>query len=91
MLTLYHRTTVEAAEAILRAGALDGPTACASTRPNGHPTGFGEAIIELRVPEDAAELDDEFPDGEQHYRVPLDSMIFDAYTLSPDGRCQVIR
>src|SRR5690625_4143808 len=34
-----------------------------------------------------AQLDDEFPDGEQHYRIPLDrAEVVEAFTLSPEGQ-----
>jgi len=44
------------------------------------------AVDHLRVRESLAELDDEFPDGEQHFRVPLESsQIVEAFTLDQDG------
>jgi len=44
------------------------------------------AVVHLRIRESLAELEDEFPDGEQHFRVPLDSaQIMEAFTLERDG------
>lgn len=43
-------------------------------------------MVHLRIQESLAELEDEFPDGEQHFRVPLDSAhIVEAFTLERDG------
>lgn len=73
--TLYHRTTKEAAQAILTAGRMTSKEntgeAYFSTRFDGHATGYGDTVIEVRVPQIMIELDDEFPDGEQHYRVKV--------------------
>lgn len=73
---LYHRTSKEAAEAITATGTMitkeNTPEVYFSTvAEGGHGEGYGEAVIWIRVPEDAVEIDDEFPDGEQHYRVPI--------------------
>ena len=74
MITLFHRTTPESAAAILT-GAR--PTSREntddsyfSTSATGQAEGYGEALVIIRVPVSLIELDDEFPDGEQHYRVP---------------------
>lgn len=72
-LDLWHRTTPEIAERIHATGAWVSKENTGevyfSTRPDGHAAGYGEALVHVRVPEHLAELDDEFPDGEQHYRV----------------------
>ncbi len=40
-------------------------------------------VVRLRSRESSAELEDEFLDGEQHFRVPLH--IVDAFTVGRDG------
>ncbi len=75
MLDLYHRTTPEAAGAILATRRMTSAESTAeayfSNRESGHVDGYGVAVVHIRVPEAMAELDDEFPDGEQHYRVKV--------------------
>jgi GNAT superfamily N-acetyltransferase len=85
MLDLYHRTTPEAAESIRRDRSMhseeNSGEAYFSTfrgdEPNAQGTGYGAGVVHVRVPERLAELDDEFPSGEQHYRV-------DTYTMRPE-------
>jgi hypothetical protein len=36
--------------------------------------GYGDAIVHVRVPAAWCQLDDEYPDGEQHYRVSVDRL-----------------
>lgn len=72
-LDLYHRTSPEAADEIQRTRRMtskehDG-SVYFSTHQHGQGEGYGTAVVHVRVPEHLAELDDEFPDGEQHYRV----------------------
>jgi 8-oxo-dGTP pyrophosphatase MutT (NUDIX family) len=79
MIDLYHRTTPEAAEAIYRDGHMHSKENTAETFWSTHPgdehtSGYGSGVVHVRVPEHIAELDDEFPDGEQHYRVHKDSL-----------------
>lgn len=56
--------------------ALEGDTAevYLSNRLDGAAGGYGSAVVQLRVPAEIAELEDEFPDGEQHYRVRVDAL-----------------
>lgn len=72
-LDLYHRTSAENAERIRKTGVFTSQEntgeAYFSTHPHGQAEGYGEGLVHIRVPEHVAELDDEFPDGEQHYRV----------------------
>jgi hypothetical protein len=73
-LDLYHRTTPEAASAIYHDKAMhakdpDGSTYWSTSRGDENTSGYGSAVVHIRVPEHFAELDDEFSDGEQHYRV----------------------
>jgi GNAT superfamily N-acetyltransferase len=70
---LYHRTSPEAARAIHREKRMVSKESTGeayfSTHPHGQVEGYGEGIVHVRVPAHMAELDDEFPSGEQHYRV----------------------
>lgn len=43
-----------------------------SNRVEGQAEGYGEVAVHIRVPDELAELEDEFPDGEQHYRVKVE-------------------
>lgn len=90
-LDLYHRTSEDAARRILATGRFvtreNTPEAYVSTRIDGHGVGYGVAVVHIRVDEDDAQLEDEFPDDERHYRIPLEGVeIVDAFTLAADGR-----
>lgn len=73
-ITLYHRTSPEAAAAILAGAQMTSmentDESYFSTSPVGQAEGYGEALVVIRIPVSLIELDDEFPSGEQHYRVP---------------------
>jgi hypothetical protein len=76
---LYHRTTPEALAAITESGKMvtkeNTPEVFFSTvSEGGQGDGYGSAVVWIRVPEDDVEIDDEFPDGEQHFRVPIKSV-----------------
>jgi hypothetical protein len=78
VLRLFHRTTPAAADAIVGTGAWlsaypDG-SVWFSTYDGGQATGYGDACVAVDVPASLAELDDEFPDGECHYRVPATAL-----------------
>ena len=77
-LTLYHRTTPQAAKAIYRDGKFSskirtqfGTEVYFSNRVEGQGDGYGEGIVAVEIPPQYANLSDEFPDGtlnpEQHY------------------------
>ena len=75
ILTLYHRTSPDKA-AIIRQAGFDskiktsfGTEVYFSTKPDGEATGYGSELVSIEIPEQYANLDDEFPDGEQHYWV----------------------
>lgn len=89
-LDLYHRTDEEAARAILATGRFrtreNTPEAYLSTDPDGHAAGYGEVVVHVRIDEADARLEDEFPDGEQHFRIPIDrAEIVHAFTIGPGG------
>lgn len=73
LIDLYHRTTRESAESILRDRRMSSreniPLAYFSTRLDGQAMGYGQATVHVRVPVELASLDDEFPDGGRHYTV----------------------
>lgn len=76
-LDLYHRTTPEAAEEIrqtrsMRSKENTGETYWSTFRgdePDAQTGGYGHGVVHIRVPEHLAEIEDEFPSGEEHYRV----------------------
>lgn len=89
-LDLYHRTSEHAARAIADSGRFltreNTPEAYVSTDVDGQAAGYGEAVVHIRVEESDAQLEDEFPDGEQHYRVPLNRVeVVEAFTVAEDG------
>jgi hypothetical protein len=74
MVTVFHRTTPENAEAILSTGKMSGKEdgLFFSTKPDGQNAGYGTAVVEMKIPAWKLELDDVF-DGEAHLRLPTDS------------------
>ena len=80
MLTLYHHTSNNAAAAIMRdramrsAAPIDMPFAFFSTHRTGRASGplhYGEAAVEVRVPQEVTTVDDSFRDGERFLKVAL--------------------
>ena len=89
-LDLYHRTSEDAARAIVATGRFltreNTPEAYVSTHVDGEAAGYGSAVVHVRVDEADAQLEDEFPDGELHYRIPLDrAEVVEAFTLTQEG------
>lgn len=70
--TLYHRTSHENAEQIRKNGSMSAKEdgVFFSTSKTGYNDGYGEDVIELKVPVEKLQLDDIF-DNEAHFRVPL--------------------
>ncbi len=69
---LYHRTSSESAKRILKEGfgkGSEGGRVYFSTNDRGQAEGYGNTVVHVRVPKELANLDDEFPNGEQHYWV----------------------
>lgn len=83
-LDLYHHTTPEAAEQIKSTGKMltkdNTGRAYFTTDPKSeYASGFGSAQVHARIPHhwtenDNAQLDDEFPSGEQHYAVKINRL-----------------
>ena len=81
---LYHHTTPEAAEAIKSTGRMQTKDNTGRAYFTTHPDSeyahaFGDAQVHARVPatwaeDDTAQLDDEFPSGEQHYAVKINRL-----------------
>lgn len=78
ILRLYHRTSRENAARIAAERKMlseeNTGEAYFSTVENGQASGYGDAVVCIEIPEDLAEIDDEFPDGEQHYRVKVSAI-----------------
>lgn len=72
---LYHRTSESAAAAITSSrswrSSENTQEVYFSTVPHGQAGGYGQVIVSVDVPEALADLEDEFPDGEQHFRVAV--------------------
>jgi len=70
--TLYHRTTLEAAEKIRSSGVMrvkeDG--LFFSTSKDGQAEGYGDTVVEFKIPAERLQIDDIF-DQEAHLRVPI--------------------
>lgn len=72
---LYHVTSAQAAGEIYPNGPFQSKEADGSVyftnRLGGYASGYGDAWVVVEVPEEITELDDEFDDGELHYRINL--------------------
>lgn len=70
--TLYHRTSEENAEKIRRTGKMSAKEdgIFFSTSKAGYNEGYGDAVIEFKIPAEELVLDDIF-ENEAHFRVPL--------------------
>ena len=69
--TVYHHTSADNAAEIRRTGVLKSagePDLYFTTTPETS-TGYGDVAVPIRVHPDKLQLDDEFPDGRQDYRV----------------------
>lgn len=71
-ITVYHRTSKENADKIRSSGVMgakeDG--VFFSTKANGQNSGYGDELIEFKIPAEKLQLDDIF-DDEAHFKVPL--------------------
>lgn len=71
---VYHRTTDDAANVIVterRFVSLEDGDVFVSNRSRGQGVGYGPAVVRMDIPAALLRLDDEFPDGERHYRVSV--------------------
>lgn len=71
--TLYHRTSKENAEKIRSTGKMSAKEdgVFFSTSKSGYNDGYGDTVVEFKVPAEKIELDDIFGD-EAHFRIPLE-------------------
>ena len=71
-ITLYHRTSPDNAQRIQQSGSFgagkDGFSYFSST-PRGQASGYGRAVVEVRIDPRHVEFDDAFANGEVHVRV----------------------
>lgn len=75
---VYHRTTPEAATVIRRTREFTSKEqgwVYVGSRPDGYISGYGEGLVALEIPVELLELDDEFQDGEQHFRVRAERIL----------------
>lgn len=89
--TLYHRTSKENADKIKKSGKMSAKEdgIFFSTQKSGYNDGYGDSIVELKIPAEKLVLDDIF-DNEAHFRIPLknkdtaldvsDYLVNDAYS-----------
>lgn len=72
--TLYHRTSKENAEKIRSTGKMSAKEdgVFFSTSKTGYNDGYGDAVVELKVPAEKLVLDDIF-DNEAHFKIPLEN------------------
>ena len=72
-ITVYHRTSADNAVNIRTTGIMtakeDG--LFFGTKKEGEISGYGNTVLTFRFPADMLELNDEFPSGEKHYRIPF--------------------
>ncbi|MET7363327.1 NAD(+)--rifampin ADP-ribosyltransferase [Streptomyces sp. NPDC005562] len=79
-LDLYHRTSPESAAAIHRDKRMFSQENSGGRKPlyfstfrgdeeGAEGSGYGEGVVHVRVPHHLAEIDDEFPSGEEHYSI----------------------
>jgi hypothetical protein len=71
--TLYHHTSNESAGAIKRSGQLVSagePSVYVTTRRETD-TGYGDTVVTVRVNPDRLNIDDEFPNGRQDFRIDV--------------------
>ena len=72
--TVYHRTTENAKQKILSTGKMSAKEdgIFFSTKRDGQAEGYGDAVVEMRIPVENLVLDDIF-DDEAHLRYPLEN------------------
>lgn len=70
--TLYHRTSKENADKIKKSGKMSAKEdgVFFSTLKSGYNDGYGDSVVELKIPAEKLVLDDIF-DNEAHFRIPL--------------------
>jgi hypothetical protein len=79
MLDLYHGTSPANAQAIVQSGQWQtnygsGELYFSTDPRSNYISGFGTAVVHVRVPENIAAPEDEFPNGEMHYTINMRDM-----------------
>ena len=72
LVSVFHRTTKDNADKIRKSGIFtpkENGIFFSTKRDSGNTSGYGDEVIELKIPADKLELDDIF-DGEAHLRLP---------------------
>jgi 2'-5' RNA ligase len=96
-LHLYHRTTPENAAAIYRDKRMHSRENLGGRKPlyfstfrgdeeDAQGREYGEGIVHVRVPHHIAEIDDEFPSGEQHYSIDAKDLRPEHFIQEPTHR-----
>ena len=71
LITLYHHTTKEAAQEIIKTLTLKGKEPNVFLTNSKENTGYGDGtIVKVVVPIKDLQLDDEFPNGRKDYKLP---------------------
>jgi len=80
-ITLYHFTDPSSVQKIKDSNSFEtnietsmGKEVYFSTKKDGQAKGYGNSFVAVEIPEEYTNLDDEFPDGEQHYWVDADDL-----------------
>jgi len=80
-ITLYHFTDPSTVQKIKDSNSFKtnietsmGKEVYFSTKKDGQAKGYGDSFVTVEIPEEYTNLDDEFPDGEQHYWVDSDDL-----------------
>ena len=70
---VYHRTSTENAELIIKSGIMKSCEYALffGNEKQGYIGGYGKSVISFEIPEKLLEVDDEFETGEKHFRLPL--------------------
>lgn len=74
---VYHRTSETARAEIIRTQRFtsrEQGEVCVSDTLNGQTGGYGDSVVTLDIPDQLLVIDDEFPSGECHYRIPASAI-----------------
>ncbi|WP_100514285.1 hypothetical protein [Mycobacteroides abscessus] len=75
---LFHRTSAVNAKNIAANGEWQSKehtqVVYFSNRRTGQAEGYGPVVVSVIVPKEIAQLDDEFPDGEEHYTIKISDL-----------------
>lgn len=89
MIKLYHRTDPVSAREIYNTGVFSSKInkeVYFSNKEDGQNSGYGSEVICIEIPEQYANIDDEFPDGEKHYWVRSDNIENFGIIIQPENK-----